>query len=492
MATFAPAPVTATAQAPAAGRLARLLGPLSAYAFTPRMLCLLAGGVLLAIPAFFRPRGIWVMLAWDVVLMLLAVYDAVQLPSPACFQVTREFCGGPALGRETTVAVRVLQAGPRVLRIGVQDGLHPALALTPATRFVTAFPGDPALVDVAVVPAKRGRLLLDGVYLRCRTLLGLAERRAVVPLQQTILVSPSGLSREETALALLRARQSELDRRRLRRIGIGREFESLRDYQAGDERRNVSWTATARRGRPITRNFSVERSQQVWIVVDAGRLSRTSFDLLRSQTERSAANVGHPAAEQVHDERIHVQQLDQAAATALLLAQVVDRAGDRSALLAYGRSTQQQIKPGRGPAHLRAVQQALSLVVAEQAEADHRHAAAHLRTLQGRRSVIVWITEMGESAHQPEIALAIADLARTHLVVLILLKHPELEAHVRRMPHSAAEMFSSAAAQETLARQAAVVRRLRSRGVLVVETAPANAPVATINQYLDVKARGTL
>ncbi|MGI4758097.1 MAG: DUF58 domain-containing protein [Janthinobacterium lividum] len=492
MATLAPTPVTATAQAPAAGRLARLLGPLPAFAFTPRMLGLLAGGVLLATPAFFRPRSLWVMVIWDVVLLLLAVYDATQLPSPASFEVEREFGDAPALGRETTAVVRVLQTGPHLLRVGVQDGLHPALAVTPATQFVTVFPGDSRPVVVAVVPAKRGRLLLDGVYLRYRTLLGLAERRAVVPLQQTVLVSPSGLLREETALALLRARQSELDRRRLRRIGIGREFESLRDYQAGDERRNLSSTATARRGRPITRTFSVERSQQVWIVVDAGRLSRTSFYLPRSQAERSAAHAGHPATEQVHDERIHVQQLDQAAATALLLAQVVDRAGDRSALLAYGRGIQQQIKPSRGPAHLRAVQKALSLVTTEHAEADHRRAAAHLRTLQGRRSVIVWITEMGESAHQPDVALAIADLARMHLVVLILLKHPELEARARRLPHDAGEMFSSAAAEEMLARLGAVVRRLRNRGVLVVETAPANAPVATINQYLEVKARGTL
>ena len=62
---------------------------------------------------------------------------------------------------------------------------------------------------------------------------------------------------------------------------MGREFESLRDYAQGDELRNISWTATARRGRLVTRQFTVERSQQVWMVLDAGRLSRTAFELRR-------------------------------------------------------------------------------------------------------------------------------------------------------------------------------------------------------------------
>ena len=490
MAALAPSPVSARAETPPRGRLARLFGPLSSFAVTPRLLRLLAAGVLLAIPAFFRSHTRWMMPAWDIVLLLLAAYDATRLPSPSHLQVERSFETAPALGRVEHVTLQVLQTSGRALHVGVQDGSHPSLSLTPTVHFVTAFPNDPVSVDVAVLPAVRGRLRMDGVYLRYRTALGLVERRAFAPVEQTVSVAPSGLSREDTALALLRARQSELDRRRMRRIGLGREFESLRDYQAGDERRSLSWTATARRGRPITRTFSVERSQQVWIVVDAGRLSRTSFHLPLGSAQRST--VPGEQIEQIHDERLHVQQLDQAAATAMLLAQVVDRAGDRSALLTYGRGVQQQIKPGKGSTHLRAMLDALSQVTAERAEADHRHAAAHLRTLQGRRSLIVWITELSDSAHHPEVALAIADLARLHLVVLILLQHPELTTHARQMPHSASEMFSSAAAGELLARQAAVIRRLRSRGVLVVETAPANAPVATINQYLDVKARGTL
>ena len=76
---------------------------------------------------------------------------------------------------------------------------------------------------------------------------------------------------------------------------MGREFESLRDYQRGDEVRNIAWPATARRGKLITREFTTERSQKVWIVLDAGRLSRTAFEVRRNiQAPGPRSGTGAP------------------------------------------------------------------------------------------------------------------------------------------------------------------------------------------------------
>src|ERR1700744_1534270 len=106
----------------------------------------------------------------------------------------------------------------------------------------------------------------------------------------------------------MRTRQIELQKRRLRLRGVGREFESLRDYQKGDELRNISWTATARRGKLVTRQFTVERSQQVWIVLDAGRLSRSAFELRR---DASDIFVGETDVERDRAHLLTVTQLDQ-------------------------------------------------------------------------------------------------------------------------------------------------------------------------------------
>jgi uncharacterized protein (DUF58 family) len=485
MQTLIPSPISATA-VPRGQRWS-----IFALALTPRALWLLTAGVLLAIPSFFVPHTLWMMPAWDAAVLMLAMWDALRLPGPAVIAVERRFVSAPSLGDRTDVVLTITQTGETTLRVSVMDGLHPALSVLPRLDAVTVYPNQAAEIQIKTFPAKRGELHLDKVYLRYRSVVGLSERWAAAPLEQTIVVIPHAVGATDDAMYLIRARQIEMERRRLARIGLGREFESLRDYRNGDELRNISWTATARQGRPITRTFRSERSQQVWTVVDAGRLSRTSFERQVPPSKKSTPSVAGYQGMTL-DHRLHLQQLDQAASAAMRLAQVVDRAGDYSGLLAYGRGIQQQIRPAKGALHLRRVMDALAVIKTEVAEADHRLAAARLRQSQNRRSLIFWITEIAESASAPDISLAMGDLARNHLVVLVLLEHPELGVFARIQPRSVAEMFAITAANEMLARRRMVVAQLRRRGVLVLETSPENAGIAAINRYLEIKSRGTL
>ena len=249
----------------------------------------------------------------------------------------------------------------------------------------------------------------------------------------------------------------------------------MRDYQPGDELRTISWTATARHNKLITQQFTTERSQQVWILLDAGRLSRTAFELEES--------VGQGAG------RV-VTQLDQAASAAGQLARVIAQSGDRSALLTYGRRVQQQLLPGSGALHLRRMIDGLSLVRSEQAEADHTLASMRVRQLQRRRGLVLWITEMTEGAGRPEIVAAVTGLVRRHLVVLVLLQHPELEALAATQPGNAREMYATTAAQEMLERRRVTIAQMRAQGVLVVETSAAKVASDSISKYLEVKSQG--
>jgi uncharacterized protein (DUF58 family) len=291
-------------------------------------------------------------------------------------------------------------------------------------------------------------------------------------------------SRESTQFYLLRARQIELQKRKLRLRGVGREFESLRDYQPGDELRKISWTATARRGK-----LTVERSQQVWMVIDAGRLSRTGFQLRRAPGTELFAET---AAERERAHLLTVTQLDQATTAATMLAQVIHGSGDKFAMLSYGRTIQQLLPPGAGPAHLRLLIDLLSQTRSEPAEADHLNAIARLKTAQRRRGLIVWITELVDSAGRPELVTAASELVRRHLVVLVLLKHPELEALAASTPATRVEMFHATAAQEMLERRRATIAQLERQGVLIVETTAEEIGIQAVSKYLEVKAEGLL
>ncbi len=489
MQTLIPQPASARAQP--IGRTGRVLG----FGLTPLAMVLLACGLVLSAPAFWHPRWIWGMFAWDAVVLLLAVLDAVRLPRPADFLLTRSFLDSPQLGQPTRVELQVMMQADAVVDLRLVDDLDTALVATPVEQRVRVFPREAAVSVATVYPRERGDFVMRRVYLRYRGVLRLVERWAAAqPVEgngeaQRVRVFPAlEESRESTKFYLLRARQIEMQKRRLRLRGTGRDFESLRDYQQGDELRNVSWTATARRNKLVSRQFTVERSQQVWIVLDAGRLSRTAFELKRGGVESFAETEAEKTAAHL----LSVTQLDQAAQAAAMLAQVINGSGDKFAMMAYGQKIQQLLPPGAGQTHLRTLIDQLSRTRSERAEGDHLGAMARLKAVQRRRGLIVWVTELTDSAGRPEIVAAAAELVRRHLVVLVLLKHPELDELAARTPATRAEMFHAAAAQEMIERRRETVAQLERQGVLIVETTAAEVGVNAITKYLEVKAKGML
>ncbi len=485
MRTLIPEAVTGTAKP--LGKTGRVLG----FGLTTRGLLLLLVGLLWLVPAFFHLHRIWLMLAWDGLLAALIAVEVVALPAPKRLRVTRRFLDSPRLGEKTVVELELLQESGRVLEVDITDALDATLMPTPVSRRVEAFPRDPVRATLDCYPGRRGEVRLSNIFLRYRSGLKLVERWAVAEAGQDIRVFPAMVQGGDSAsLYLMRARQIELEKRRLKQRGIGREFESLRDYVRGDEIRNVSWTATARRLKPIVRQYTTERSQQVWVVLDAGRLSRTAFEIRRQKSRR---NQQQESETEVADSvLLTVTQLDEAATAAVMLAEAVAASGDKCGLLTYGREVQQQLLPGTGPAHLRTLIDQLSQLRGEAAEANHLGAAARLKHLQRRRGLMVWVTEVADSAGRPEIVAAAADLARRHLVLLVLLEHPELAELAAREAATVEGMYESAAAKEMLDRRRETIAKLREQGVLVVESTPGEIGVRAINGYLDVKGRGLL
>jgi uncharacterized protein (DUF58 family) len=503
-------PQSASAVAAPKGRAGRWVG----FGLTPLTLLLFSAGLFAAIPAFFHPKQIYFMIVWDVLLVLLVAADVAMLPKPEMLTVTREFLDSPQLGEATRVELSVVSSADRVLDVRMVDDLHEALVGSPTVQRVEAFPRESAVSATTICPRERGDFVLGKVYLRYRGAFKMVERWAVAepvvrtqeagpsPAAQDDKVSREGSkkpqrvrvypahedSRENTAFYLLRARQIEMQKRKLRLRGVGRDFDSLRDYQQGDELRNVSWTATARRGKLVSRQFTVERSQQVWMVLDAGRLSRTAFELRRDGAESFAETSVERDARHL----LTVTQLDQAATAATMLAQVINGSGDKFGMMAYGRGIQQLLPPGSGATHLRLLIDMLSQTKSESAEADALGAVARLKSLQQRRGMIVWITELVDSAGRPEIAAAAAELVRRHLVVLVLLKHPELEELAARVPKTRDEMFHAAAAQEMLERRRETIAQMERQGVLIVETTAEEAGMRAVSKYLEVKAEGLL
>jgi len=448
------------------------------FGLTPRAIVLLAMGFLLLLPGFWDSRLSYAMLVWDGLVLVAAALDGIRLPRASELVVSRSWSNTPALDSETEIELMVENQSRVIVECQLIDDLPRELVDQPDTERVTAFPQVPARVRYRIVPEERGDCETGWLYVRYRSPLGLIERWAKAPLKQAVRVYPALRRSEEQQIFLTRSRQIDLQLRQAQQRGLGRDFESLREYREGDDLRDICWTATARRGDLITRQYQTERSQAVWIVLDCGRLMQS----------RVAAIVAKGGPETVVRQHLH-SKLDHACSTAVALAQLALYSGDRVGLLAYGQGIQQRLLPGRGTAHLRQLMELLAQVKAESSEADHLKATAVLSRLQPRRSLVLWVTDLAETALRPEVIDGAMQLLRRHVLLFVAMAQPEVESIARTRPANVEQMFRAAAAQEMAGRRELLLARLHEQGALTFDLNPDALTSSVLNQYLAVKER---
>ena len=453
-----------------------------AFGLTARSVALLIAGFAFLIPGLWDARLSYGMLAWDALVLLAAVLDGLRLPKAARLIASRHWSNAPSLDGQTEIELTIENQGAVIVECFLIDDLPPALteADQPTPLRVTAFPRVPASIRYRVEPQQRGDCTTGLLYVRYRSPLGLTERWARAPLAQTVRVYPALRTGEEQQIFLARSRQIDLQLRQTRQRGLGRDFESLRDYREGDDLRDICWTASARRGSLITRQYQTERSQPVWIVLDCGRLMRSRV----VAAPRANATLGLPAGSL----RAH-SKLDHACTAAVALAQLALFSGDRVGLLAYGQTIQQRLLPGRGAAHLRQMIELLAQLRAESSEADHLRATALLGRLQPRRSLILWITDLAETAMRPEVIDGAMNLLRRHVLLFVAMAQPEVDSIAQQRPKNIEEMFRAAAAQEMAGRRELLLARLHEQGALTLDLNPEAVTSSVLNQYLMVKER---
>jgi uncharacterized protein (DUF58 family) len=477
-----------------------------AFGLTGRTIFLLLLGFLGIVPGFWDARLAYSMLAWDALVLLIALLDGLRLPAPAELAATRSWSNAPALDSDTEIELTLENHGKLIVACRLTDDLPAALIEHPAVHRLTVYPRVPASLRYRVRPGERGNCETGWLYLRYHSGLGLVERWARAPLTQQVRVYPALRTGEEQQIFLARSRQIDLQLRQARLRGLGRDFESLREYRQGDDLRDICWTATARRGDLITRQYQTERSQAVWIVLDCGRLMRTRVKSASSSakgTGFSPKGTGFSVKGTGFSPYIDPEQgsralapedqphskLDHACTTAVALAQLALFSGDRVGLLAYGQSIQQRILPGRGAAHMRQLIEALAQVHSEPSEADHLRATATLNRLQPRRSLILWITDLAETAMRPEVIDGAMQLLRRHVLLFVTMAQPEVESIAATRPRNVDQMFRAAAAQEMAARRELLLARLHEHGALTLDLNPDALTSSVLNQYLTVKER---
>lgn len=437
-----------------------------------RKLLLLA--LFLAVPllvAAIIPVFLFVALAYALGIIGLIIWDARRAPRHDDFAVSRSHDARLSLAEPNHVELRVewnsaSDFPSRTTALHVRDETPPDIPHDHKPFTSTLAPGGVWTGSYHLHPLRRGDYPFGSVVLRVESMLGLLLRQHSYPGGDPARVYPNLRSIRRYDMLARRGRLHEAGLRRSRLRGSGTEFERLRDYLPDDDYRRINWKATARRRQPVTTEYETERSQNLIIALDTGRL------------------MGTPVQGMI--------KLDYAINSALLLSYVAMQLGDRIGLLTFADQIGQHIPLARGQRQLQLMIEHLYNVGTQPVEADQARALRYLSGRQLKRSLIVIFTDLSESAEQQPMLAALGLLARRHLPVLVMSSNPDLVRLAALSPTDSRQAYEKVVAQRLLDERRTLIERLERQGALVIDVPADQLTTSIVNRYLEIKARTQL
>lgn len=425
---------------------------------------------LVAAPVVALVAPSWAGIGIALLALVAVVAVDVALAAPVrTLDVTRSGASSVRLGEPAEVVLRIRNTSGRRLRARVRDAWPPSAGAVTQRHAADVRPGDAARLVTVLRPTRRGDRRAARVTIRSIGPLGVAARQGSRAVPWTVRALPPFTSRRHLPAKLAQLR--DLDGRSAVLLrGQGTEFDSLREYVAGDDVRSIDWRASARAADVMVRTWRPERDRRVLLVLDTGRAS--------------AGRVGD------------APRLDAAMDAALLLAVLAARAGDRVGLLAYGARPRARVAPessatpaGLGP--LPALVQAMAPLEPELVETDLGAVVAAVLAMASRRSLVVLLTGLDAVSVEEGLLPVLPQLLHRHVVVLAAVRDPLPDALAKGRGDAAA-VYTAAAAERALAERRRVAELLERRGVHVVDAPPDALAPALADAYLALKAAGRL
>jgi uncharacterized protein (DUF58 family) len=417
--------------------------------------------------ALVHPAAAGLLPALDLLWMLAFAVDAVLAPAARGLEVTREAPAAFGAGRAAVVRYRWRHRLHRRITLEVRERLpDPLGGADSGTRRLLVPPGDGADERLELLPRRRGMGAGGTLAVRALGPLGLAWRQESILLPWTATVYPTVPDAALPPLPLQVSRRRDAGLRAIRRPGEGRLFEGLREWVPGDEPRTIDWKATARRGKPIARQYEDERRQQVLIVIDAGRLLTAESD--------------------------GVARLEFVITAAVQLARAAIEHDDNIGLMVFADTVQRFVAPGRGRRALRAVLEGLAAAEGRLAESDYPGAFRYLAAHNRKRALVVLFTDVIDATASEALVAHAATLRPRHLPLAVTLRDPALEGLASARPATGVAAFERAAAEELLGAREAALTAMRSRGVMALDVPPGSAGEAVVARYHQLKRRGLL
>lgn len=432
--------------------------------FSRRFYWTLVGIIVLFIISYSLPFLFVISKLLLLVFVALVILDYIILFSGGGLKMQRNISDSFSNGDENVVEIRVANEYPFKVRLQVIDEL-PEQFQNRDFLVTAVIPGSgEQSIQYSLRPVERGEYRFKSINAFAKSPLGFVVKRIRTETDQMVKVLPSYVSLRQFELLAHSNNLAEAGTKKIRKIGASLEFEQIKEYVTGDDIRSINWKATARKGGQLMiNNYTDERSQQVYCIIDKGRVMKMPFE--------------------------GMTLLDYAINATLILSKVALIKQDRAGILTFAEGIGHFLPASRNASQMGNILETLYNQQTLFLESSYEKLYALIRTRITQRSLIILFTNFESLSGLQRQLPYIRSIARNHLVVVVFFENTELRQLTESTVDSVESLYIRTIAEKFVYEKKLIVKELQQHGIFTILTAPKSLTVDTVNKYLELKAR---
>ncbi|RYZ49501.1 MAG: DUF58 domain-containing protein, partial [Chitinophagaceae bacterium] len=317
-----------------------------------------------------------------------------------------------------------------------------------------------------LVPQERGEYNFGRINVFVNGPLRLVQRRYRLGEEQTVKVYPSFIQMRKYQLQAVANRLQESGVKRMRKLGHSMEFEQVKEYVRGDDYRTINWKATARKGDLMVNNYTDERSQQIYCLIDKGRVMKMPFE--------------------------GMTLLDYAINASLVLSSVALQKQDKAGLVTFGQNIDAFLPADKKPTQINNILEALYKQQTAFLEPDLEKLFSVIRNRVTQRSLLVLFTNIESFDSLDRVMPSLKRLAKYHLLTVVFFDNTELRGLTEAKATTTEDIYIKTIAEKYRYEKQLIVKELQKAGIVAVLSTPQNLTVNALNKYLELKTRQSI
>lgn len=314
-----------------------------------------------------------------------------------------------------------------------------------------------------LTPFSRGEYIFHDINVYVHAPLQLAKRRYIFPDEQLVKVYPSYIQMRKYHLLAVSNRLQEVGVKRIRKIGHSMEFEQIKEYVRGDDYRTINWKATARKDALMVNNYTDERSQQIYCMINKGRVMKMPFNGLTL--------------------------LDYAINATLVLSNVALVKQDKAGIITFEKNLDAFVPADKKPTQMNLVLETLYRQKTEFLEPDFEKLFSVIRNRITNRGLLVLFTNFESLESLQRELPALKKIAKYHLLLVVFFENTELKSVLDKHAATLEDIYIKTIAEKFVYEKKLMVKELHKNGILSILTTPENLTVNSVNKYLELKTR---